>query len=125
MMDKTHIFTVFREEISMFINRKALILILFATITVTLRVFAQSPDKSLRYDHTIQIVSNLSDINSQRAESSSIEDLIENNVSGFRFHLIWDLEKSDLIYLRSNGTANDITEVIDILKTSLEENPDR
>ncbi len=123
--DKTHIFTFFKEEKSMFGKRKALFLILFTVSAVSLTAFAQLPDKSLRYDHTIQIISNLSDINSQRAESASVDELIENNVGGFRFHLMWDHEKSNLIYLRSNGKANDFTEVIDLLKTNLEQNPDR
>ncbi|MDZ7607575.1 MAG: hypothetical protein U5K79_18750 [Cyclobacteriaceae bacterium] len=97
--DKSHIFTFCWEERSMFDKTKALFLFLLTAMTLSLPAFAQLPDKSLRYDHTIQIISNLSDINSQRPESASVEELIENNVGGFRFHLMWDHEKSNLIYL--------------------------
>jgi hypothetical protein len=67
----------------MFETGKALFLILLTAMTGFLSSFAQLPDKSLRYDHTIQIISNLSVINSQRGESASVEELIENNVGGF------------------------------------------
>ena len=49
-------------------------------------VSSQLVDKTITYDQCIQIISNLSDVNSQRIESKSVRELLDRNVGGFRFH---------------------------------------
>jgi DNA-binding SARP family transcriptional activator len=86
---------------------------------------AQVGGKSTNYDQTIQIICNLSDLNSQRAEKRSIENLLGQNVGGFRFHLYWDNEHSQLLYRRPDGEMHDFTPVIDEIGNYLEREPDK
>jgi len=85
-------------------------------------VHSQSPNKTLTYDQTIQIICNLSDINSQRFEERSIEELLDQKIGGFRFHLLWDHENSRLLYKLSDGKLEDFRPVIDLIHAHLDEN---
>ncbi len=87
--------------------------------------YAQGIDKTLTYDQTIQIICNLSDVNSQRFEVRSVEELLRQNVGGFRFHLLWDHENSNILYKLSNGQLRDFRPVLDQIKDHLEENQDK
>ena len=85
---------------------------------------AQTVSRTLSYDQTIQIICNLSDVNSQRIEKRSVKKLLDENVGGFRFHLFWDHENSHLLYRRPNGEHRDFRPVMDQLNHYLEEKPD-
>ncbi|NJN25894.1 MAG: hypothetical protein HC819_07970 [Cyclobacteriaceae bacterium] len=86
---------------------------------------AQIDDKTLTYDQSIQIVSNLSDVSYQRMEKKSVAQLLERHVGGFRFHLLWDHEGSQLYYKMPNGQLKDFNPVIDEISIYLKENPER
>jgi len=85
-------------------------------------VLAQSADKTLRYDENIQLISNLSDVSSQRDEQMSVSDLLSQNVGGFRFHLLWDHERSLLLYKLPGGNLQDFEKVLDEMKNHLDDN---
>ena len=74
---------------------------------------AQVQPGMVSYDQTIQIICNLSDVNSQRTERRSVAELLEQNVGGFRFHLLWDHENSHLLYRRPDGQLRDFSPVMD------------
>ena len=84
--------------------------------------FSQVADRTLSYDQSIQIICNLSDVNSQRTELLSVEELLGRNVGGFRFHLLWDHENSRLLYKLPNGQHKDFEPVIDQVNKHLDEN---
>jgi len=86
---------------------------------------AQVVEGNMAYDQTIQIVCNLSDVNSQRIERRSVKELLDQNVGGFRFHLYWDHENSELLYRRPNGQLRDFRPVMDDIGDYLSEKPDR
>ncbi len=86
---------------------------------------AQNNQKTVTYDQTIQIISNLSDVVSQRAEMKSAEQLLQEKIGGFRFHLLWDHENSQLLYKTHDGQMNDARPIIDQVSDYLEKNPDR
>jgi DNA-binding SARP family transcriptional activator len=81
--------------------------------------------KTASYDQSIQIICNLSDINSQRAETRSLSNLLNQNVGGFRFHLYWDHEHSQLLYRQPSGQMSDFRPVIDEIDTYLQKEPDK
>lgn len=86
---------------------------------------AQIGDKTITYDQTIQIIANLSDINSQRAENRSVYQLLNHNIGGFRFHLLWNHENSQILYKTHHGQLKDFKSVIDQVNDYMEKNPDR
>lgn len=101
---------------------------LFLIITVVLcgrLAYAQINDKTLTFDQTIQIISNLSDVNSQRIERRSVKELLDRNVGGFRFHLMWDHDNSQLLYKLPNGNLKDFGPVIDQVSQHLDDKPDK
>lgn len=100
-------------------------LILFLFAFICHGVYAQGISKTHTYDQTIQIICNLSDINSQRVEKRSIGQLLKENIGGFRFHLMWDHESSQLLYKRSDGQLRDFGPVVDQISQYLDQNPDR
>ena len=79
----------------------------------------------MSYNQLIQIVCNLSDVNTQRTENRTISDLLGQNVGGFRFHLFWDNETSMLLYRRPNGDMKDFRPVMDEIAKSLERDQER
>lgn len=87
--------------------------------------FAQNSGKTDTYDQTIQLISNLSDINYQRTESRSVDQLLEKHIGGFRFHLLWDLENAQILYKTHQAQLKDFSLVMDQVNNYLENNPDR
>ena len=87
-------------------------------------MFSQNRDKTITYDQSIQIISNLSDINYQRPESRSVQQLLQQHVGGFRFHLLWDHENSQLLYKNHYGQLKDFKPVIDQVNDYLEQYPE-
>lgn len=91
--------------------------------SVAFQADAQVDTRSSTYDQTIEIICNLSDVNSQRIERSSVADLLAQNVGGFRFHLYWDHESSQLFYRRPDGKMRAFRPVLDEISTYLEQQP--
>ena len=101
------------------------LLLVFALVLRGQHIYAQIEDKTLTYDQTIQIVCNLSDINSQRNELRSFEHLLKQNVGGFRFHLLWDPDNSRLLYKLPNGRLEDFEVVMDRVNNQLDDHPNK
>ncbi|MCG8306013.1 MAG: hypothetical protein MI975_01390 [Cytophagales bacterium] len=101
------------------------LLLVFALVLRGQHIYAQIEDKTLTYDQTIQIVCNLSDINSQRNELRSFEHLLKQNVGGFRFHLLWDPDNSRLLYKLPNGRLEDFEVVMDRVNNHLDDHPNK
>ncbi len=79
--------------------------------------FSQISDKTTTYDQTINIICNLSDVNSQRVETRTVKQLLEQQIGGFRFHLIWDHENSQLLHKLADGQLKDFRPVINQIST--------
>lgn len=88
-------------------------------------LMAQVSNKTITYDQTIQIICNLSDVNSQRSEMRSVKQLLDQNVGGFRFHLYWNNENSQLLYRRPNGEMKDFRPVMDEIGAYLDREQER
>ena len=86
-------------------------------------MFAQTEPKVLTFDQSIQIICNLSDVNSQRVEARPFEYLLKQNVGGFRFHLLWDPQSSMLLYKLPDGNLMNFETVIDQVTDHLNEHP--
>lgn len=105
-----------------FVNRIFFLFLIGISITNS---FAQSSGKTITYDQTIQLISNLSDINFQRTENRTVRQLLGQHVGGFRFHLLWDHENAQILYKTHQGKLKDFTLVIDQVNEYLDNNPDR
>jgi two-component SAPR family response regulator len=88
-------------------------------------VKAQMSSKMASYDQRIQIICNLSDINAQRAETRSVSYLLNQHVGGFRFHLYWEHEHSQLLYRQPSGQMSDFRPVIDEIGAYLQQEPEK
>jgi len=101
-----------------------LCLILLVTLC-NIKVYAQGDSKTLTFDQSIQVISNLSDVNSQRNERMSVVQLLNQNVGGFRFHLLWDHENSRLLYKLPSGQLKDFKPIIDEINIHLDNNTEK
>ena len=99
--------------------------LIFLILIYTANAFSQISDKTTTYDQTINIICNLSDVNSQRVETRSVKQLLEQQIGGFRFHLIWDHENSQLLYKLADGQLKDFRPVINQMSTYLEDHPEQ
>ena len=97
--------------------------VIFILVFCSTIASAQVENRTTTYDQTIQIICNLSDVNSQRIEQRSVKDLLGQNVGGFRFHLYWDHENSQLLYRRPNGVMKDFEPVMDDIDEYMNEQP--
>lgn len=104
------------------VNRLLFLFLIGISIT---NLLAQNTGKTITYDQTIQLISNLSDINYQRTESRSVKQLLDQHIGGFRFHLLWDNKNAKLLYKTHEGKLRDFRPVIDQVNDYLEKNPER
>lgn len=88
-------------------------------------VFGQSIARPVTYDQSIQIICNLSDVNAQRSETRSIIELLNQNIGGFRFHLYWDSERSQILYRRSDGQTRDFIPVLEDIAEAMRRDRER
>ncbi len=89
----------------------------------SLSVLHAQGGRDLSYQDQVQIISNYSDINSQRHEVKTVKALLNEGVEGFRIHLLWDYGTSMLLYKTPQGKLEDFSLVIDDFKVYFEQNP--
>ena len=78
-----------------------------------------------RYNEAIYLISNYSGIDSRQRETRSVEDLLRQNVSGFRFHLDWDNNTHQLVLVNARNQAEPFSTYLKIIRDYLDNNPDR
>jgi two-component SAPR family response regulator len=96
---------------------------LLSTFT-TYETLAYGTDDKL-YDETIFVISNFSGVDANLNETRNIEDLLDQNIGGFRFYLEWDKQQNQLIIKKADGISIPFRQALLAIKNHLEENPTR
>ncbi|NJO69800.1 MAG: hypothetical protein HC830_11430 [Bacteroidetes bacterium] len=74
---------------------------LFAFVGGMCPVNAADNPKLKRFDESIFVISNFSGVDANLTETRSIQELLDANISGFRFHIDWEKNNNRLILKRN------------------------
>ena len=77
------------------------------------------------YDETIFVISNFSGVDANLNENRTIQELLDQNISGFRFYLEWEKQQNQLMIKRSDGTSISFRQTLLEIKKFMESRPDK
>lgn len=78
-----------------------------------------------QYDETIFVISNFSGVDAHLSETRSIQELLDQNISGFRFYLEWEKQKNKLMIKKADGSSIPLDQSLLAIKTYLDQKPDK
>lgn len=96
---------------------------LFAVLTTIASVADNTAGKL--YDETIFVVSNFSGVDANLNETRSIQELLDQNIGGFRFYLEWEKQQNQLMIKKSDGTSISFRQTMHEIRNYLENKPDK
>lgn len=101
--------------------------ILICWLSLGLELGAKPNDEVLlkQYDETIFVISNFSGVDANLNETRSIKQLLDENISGFRFYLEWEKQQNQLMIKKADGTSIPFRQTIDEIKKYLENKPEK
>jgi two-component SAPR family response regulator len=102
-------------------------MILICWLFVGLELRARPGDEALlkQYDETIFVISNFSGVDANLNETRSIQQLLDENISGFRFYLEWEKQQNQLMIKKADGTSIPFRQTISEIKEFLASKPDK
>jgi two-component SAPR family response regulator len=77
------------------------------------------------YDETIFVISNFSGVDANLSETLGIQELLDNNIGGFRFYLEWEKQQNQLMIKKADGTSISLRQTLNRIKSYLENKPDK
>lgn len=77
------------------------------------------------YDETIFVISNFSGVDANLNETRTIQELLDQNISGFRFYLEWEKQQNQLMIKKADGSSISFRQTILELKNHLDNKPDK
>jgi two-component SAPR family response regulator len=77
------------------------------------------------YDETIFVISNFSGVDANLNETRSIQELLDQNIGGFRFYLEWEKQQNQLMIKKSDGTSISFRQTMHEIRNYLENKPDK
>lgn len=77
------------------------------------------------YDETIFVISNFSGVDANLNETRSAQELLDQNIGGFRFYLEWEKQQNQLMVKKADGTSISFRQTIQEIENYLENNPDK
>ncbi len=87
---------------------------------------AYSQDVVLRhYDESIFVISNYSGIDVSTKERRSVQQLLDQNIGGFRFYIRWERQENQLMLVHARGYSTPLLEELTRLRQHLENKPDK
>ena len=96
---------------------------LFAVLTTNATAADNTVGKL--YDETIFVVSNFSGVDANLNETRSIQELLDQNIGGFRFYLEWEKQQNQLMIKKSDGTSISFRQTMHEIRNYLENKPDK
>ena len=96
---------------------------LFAVLTTNAAAADNTAGKL--YDETIFVVSNFSGVDANLNETRSIQELLDQNIGGFRFYLEWEKQQNQLMIKKSDGTSISFRQTMHEIRNYLENKPDK
>jgi two-component SAPR family response regulator len=88
---------------------------------------AKASDETLmkQYDETIFVISNFSGVDANLNETRSIQELLNENIGGFRFYLEWEKQFNQLMIKKADGPTIPFKKSILEIKSYLDSNPEK
>lgn len=88
---------------------------------------AQTSDdaSSKLYDETIFVISNFSGVDANLNEPRSIQELLDQNIGGFRLYLEWEKQQNQLMIKKADGTSIPFRQTMLEIKNYLDSKPDK
>lgn len=100
-------------------------LLLFFLILVAYRGNAAEDAVLKHYDESIFVISNFSGTDATIKETRSVQQLLDQNIGGFRFYLEWGRQQNQLVLFDGHGQATPFIDQLLTIKRSLENKPDK
>lgn len=77
------------------------------------------------YDETIFVISNFSGVDANLNETRSIQELLDQNIGGFRFYLEWEKQQNQLMIKKADGSSIPFRQSMEEIKRFMDRNPER
>ncbi len=77
------------------------------------------------YDETIFVISNFSGVDANLNETLGIQQLLDQNIGGFRFYLEWEKQQNQLMIKKADGTSISLKQTMQEIKNYLDNKPDK
>jgi len=100
-------------------------LVYWLVSVLAINVKAADETNSKLYDETIFVISNFSGVDANLNETRSIQELLDQNIGGFRFYLEWEKQQNQLMIKKADGSSIPFRQTMDEIKHSLDSNPDK
>ncbi len=78
-----------------------------------------------QYDETIFVISNFSGVDANLNEPRTVQELLNENISGFRFYLEWEKQQNQLMIKKSDGSSLSFRKTMLEIKSYLDNNPEK
>jgi two-component SAPR family response regulator len=102
----------------------SLLLFLLSSVLVTGTMASENTNGKL-YDETIFVISNFSGVDANLNETRSIQELLDQNIGGFRFYLEWEKQQNQLMIKKADGTSISFRQTMHEIRNYLENKPDK
>ena len=101
--------------------------LLFCWLYVVLSTYATASDDTSGklYDETIFVISNFSGVDANLNETHSIQELLDQNIGGFRFYMEWEKQQNQLMIKKADGTSISFRQSMHEIKNYLANKPDK
>ena len=103
------------------------ICIMFCWLCSVLVISAKASDitTSKLYDETIFVISNFSGVDANLNETRTIQELLDQNIGGFRFYLEWEKQPNQLMIKKADGSSIPFKPTMQEIKNFMDRNPDK
>lgn len=100
---------------------------LFCSLFLALAFNSGANDEttSKLYDETIFVISNYSGVDANLSEPRSIQELLSQNIAGFRWYLEWEKQENQLMIKKADGTSISFRKTLLEVKNYLDNNPEK
>ncbi|HLN72591.1 MAG: LamG-like jellyroll fold domain-containing protein [Methylococcaceae bacterium] len=101
------------------------VLIFWLCSLCALRVEGVEDTDSKLYDETIFVISNFSGVDANLNETRSVQELLDQNIGGFRFYLEWEKQQNQLMIKKGDGSSISLRQTMEELKKFMDRNPEK
>ena len=77
------------------------------------------------YDESIFVISNYSGIDASTKEKRSVQQLLDQNIGGFRFYIRWEKQQNQLMLRHARGYSTPLKDELVRIRQHLESKPDK
>lgn len=92
---------------------------------LSINAIAVDETTSKLYDETIFVISNFSGVDANLNELRTVQQLLDQNIGGFRFYLEWEKQQNQLMIKKADGTSISFRQTLQEIKEFMDGNPDK